>query len=187
MRPLQVPAWLHISYEEKKLIAYLAGSGTTVCSLYLLTMAGRSLSFSDQTSPCFSENSAYNLEISLVVILSIIYLVIGGAFFWGIWREKAKYLLPFLCFLVAATGFLGHAHIDWMLFEAGSGERQFGIFAFIFATREYGSGMVLTFASTIILLLYREMNSGKRMKKGSFEVQTLARMQPTRMHGAHVA
>ncbi|XP_041770814.1 uncharacterized protein LOC121592940 [Anopheles merus] len=164
MRPLQVPAWLHISYEEKKLIAYLAGSGTTACSLYLLTMAGRSLSFSDQTSPCFSENSAYNLEITLVVILSIIYLVIGGAFFWGIWQEKAKYLLPFLCFLVAATGFLGHAHIDWMLFEAGTGERQFGIFAFIFAT------LVLTFASTIILLLYREMNSDKRVKKGNFEV-----------------
>uniref|UniRef100_A0A182KH32 Uncharacterized protein n=1 Tax=Anopheles christyi TaxID=43041 RepID=A0A182KH32_9DIPT len=168
MRPMHVPAWLHISYEEKKLIAYLAGSGTTACSLYLLTMAGRSLSFSDQTSPCFSENSgeypAYNLEITLVVILSIIYLVIGGAFFWGIWQEKAKYLLPFLCFLVAATGFLGHAHIDWMLFEAGTGERQFGIFAFIFAT------LVLTFASTIILLLYREMNSGKRVKKGIFEV-----------------
>ncbi|XP_049293480.1 uncharacterized protein LOC125769085 isoform X2 [Anopheles funestus] len=141
MRPLQVPTWLHISYEEKKLIAYLAGSGTTVCSLYLLTMAGRSLSISDQSSPCFSENSAYNLEITLVVILSIIYLVI-----------------------VAATGFLGHAHIDWMLFEAGTGERQFGIFAFIFAT------LVLTFASTIILLLYREMNSGKRTKKGDFEV-----------------
>uniref|UniRef100_A0A182T0P4 Uncharacterized protein n=1 Tax=Anopheles maculatus TaxID=74869 RepID=A0A182T0P4_9DIPT len=164
MRPLQVPTWVHISYEEKKLIAYLAGSGTTACSLYLLTMAGRSLSFTYQSSPCFSEYSAYNLEITLVVILSIICLVIGAAFFWGIWREKAKYLLPFLCFLVAATGFLGHAHIDWMLFEAGTGERQFGIFAFIFAT------LVLTFASTIILLLYREMNTGKRSKKSNFEL-----------------
>uniref|UniRef100_A0A182J3X7 Uncharacterized protein n=1 Tax=Anopheles atroparvus TaxID=41427 RepID=A0A182J3X7_ANOAO len=164
MRFSLVPAWCYIPYEEKKLIAYLAGCGTTACSIYLLTMAARSLSFADQSSPCFFENSAYNLEITLVVILSIVYLVIGGAFFWGIWREQAKYLLPFLCFLVAATGFLGHAHIDWMLFEAGTGERQFGIFAFIWAT------LVLTFASTIILLLYREMNSGARTKKGNFEV-----------------
>ncbi|XP_052860904.1 uncharacterized protein LOC128267970 [Anopheles cruzii] len=161
---LVTPSWLRIPYEEKRLIACLAGFGTTVCSVYLLTTAGRSLGSNDETSPCFSGNSAYNLEVTLVVVLAVLYLVMSGAFFWGILREKAKYLLPFLCFLVAATGFLGHAHIDWMLFEAGTGERQLGIFAFIWTT------LVLTFTSTIILLLYREMNSGKHSKVKNFEV-----------------
>ncbi|XP_035785474.1 uncharacterized protein LOC118463175 [Anopheles albimanus] len=166
MRPKVVlPGWLRIRYEEKKLIAYLAGLGTSVCSVYLLCIAGSTLGLANSgANPCFSTSSAYNLEITLVVILSLVYLVISGAFFWGIWQEQAKYLLPFLCFLVAATGFLGHAHIDWMLFEAGAGERQLGIAAFIWTT------LVLTFASTIILLLYREMSSGKRSKKENFEV-----------------
>ncbi|XP_058122136.1 uncharacterized protein LOC131282156 [Anopheles ziemanni] len=164
MRCTLVPGWCYIPYEEKKLIAYLAGCGTTACSVYLLTMAARSLSFDNQSRPCCFQTSAFTLEITLVVIFSIVYLVIGGAFFWGIWREQAQCLLPFLCFLIAATGFLGHVHIDWMLYEAGIGERPFGIFAFVWAT------LVLTFASTIILLLYREMNSGVRSKKGDFEV-----------------
>lgn len=44
--------------------------------------------------------------------------------------------MPFFCLLVATVGFIGHAHIERMLFEVNEDERRFVIVAFVFTTGE---------------------------------------------------
>ncbi|XP_053688318.1 uncharacterized protein LOC128737667 [Sabethes cyaneus] len=147
-----IPKWFQISYEDKRILAYILGGLTLLfgTALYGLLASHKLGMFDDGSCPSFSY--VYNLELPLLAVVLIVYYIATFVFIWGIWKEKSKYILPFFCLLVATMGFIGHAHIERMLFEVDKDERRFVIMAFAFSTG------ILVFASAITLLLYREMN-----------------------------
>ncbi|XP_055628665.1 uncharacterized protein LOC129770072 [Toxorhynchites rutilus septentrionalis] len=146
---------LYIPYEDKRFLAYLVGGLTTVFGTVLFGLVATQ-KLDDES--CLSFSYVYSLELPLLTVILMVYYIATFAFFWGVWQEKSKYILPFFCLLVATVGFIGHAHVERMLFEVGEDERRFVIAAFIFTT-----GM-LVFASAITLLLYREMSSTRQDK-----------------------
>ncbi|XP_058833460.1 uncharacterized protein LOC131691237 [Topomyia yanbarensis] len=155
---LAIYKWVQIPYEDKRILAYLVGGLTTLFGtvLYGLFATHKFGMFDNGSCPSFSY--VYNLELPLLAVVLLVYYAATFTFIWGVWKEKSKYILPFFCLLVATMGFIGHAHVERMLFEVDEGERRFVIAAFAFTTG------VLVFASAITLLLYREMNCERRDK-----------------------
>ncbi|XP_055536835.1 uncharacterized protein LOC129725265 [Wyeomyia smithii] len=163
---LAVPSWLQIPYDDKRILAYLLGGLTILfgTALYGLLAWHKFGMFGDGSCPSFSY--IYNLELPLLAVVLLVYYTATFVFIWGVWKEKSKYILPFFCLLVATVGFIGHAHIERMLFEVDKTERRFVIVAFAFTTG------VLVFASSITLLLYREMNTNSD-RRGKVEYMEL--------------
>ncbi|XP_058462060.1 uncharacterized protein LOC131437034 [Malaya genurostris] len=156
--------WFSIPYEDKRLIAYLLGGltalfGTVLYGLFVTHNIGM---FDDGSCPRFSY--VYNLELPLLAVILLVFYAATFTFIWGVWKEKSKFILPFFCLLVATMGFIGHAHIERVLFEVNEGERRFVLAAFGFTTG------VLVFASAVTLLLYREMNCERRNKEEYVEL-----------------
>ncbi|XP_055610364.1 uncharacterized protein LOC129757236 [Uranotaenia lowii] len=154
----KLPRWLQISYQDKRIVSYMVAGlviayGTILYGLMGAQSFGKLL-LDDGNCPSISY--VYSLELPLLSILLVLYYSVTFAFIWGVWRENARYILPFFCLLVATIGFIGHAHVERMLFEVNEDERRFVIVAFIFNTG------VLIFASAITLLLYREMHRRHR-------------------------
>ncbi|XP_001862842.2 uncharacterized protein LOC6045476 [Culex quinquefasciatus] len=149
---LGTPKWMQIPYEDKRILSYLVGTLTTIFGtvLYALLVTQKLDDFDDGI--CASFSYVNNLEIPLLAVVLLVYYVVTGVFLWGVWKESPRLILPFFCLLVATLGFIGHAHIERMLFEVNQDERRLVIGAFVFTTG------VLIFASTITLLLYREMH-----------------------------
>lgn len=161
---LHLLQWLHISYEDKRILAYLIGGLATLFGtvIYGMVTAHKFGALAD--GDCLSLSYVYNLEFPLLTIMLLIYYATSCAFFWGIIKEQSQYILPFFCLLVATMGFIGHAHVERMLFEVSEDERRFIIAAFVFTTA------VLVFASAIIMMLYREMNNMMRYKVEQFNM-----------------
>ncbi|XP_065089945.1 uncharacterized protein LOC135711132 [Ochlerotatus camptorhynchus] len=151
--------WFHISYDDKRILSYLIGALATVFGTVIYAMVAAHKFGALGGEGCLSLSYVYNLELSLLTVMLLVYYAASCAFFWGIYKEQSQYILPFFCLLVATMGFIGHAHIERMLFEVNEDERRFVIMAFVFTTA------VLVFTSAITLLLYREMNNLRRNKE----------------------
>ncbi|XP_062550364.1 uncharacterized protein LOC134215127 isoform X2 [Armigeres subalbatus] len=157
---------MYISYEDKRILAYLIGGLATLFGTVIYGMVAAHKFGALADGGCLSlsygkyPGRLYNLEFPLLTVMLLIYYAATCAFFWGI--VKAQYILPFFCLLVATMGFIGHAHVERMLFEVSEDERRFIIVAFVFTTA------VLVFASAITMLLYREMNNLRRYKVEEF-------------------
>ncbi|EAT41809.1 AAEL006570-PA [Aedes aegypti] len=149
---------MHIPYEDKRILAYLIGGLATIFGTVIYAMVAAHKFGALGDAGCLSLSYVYNLEFPLLTVLLMVFYVTACAFFWGIVKERSQYILPFFCLLVATVGFIGHAHVERMLFEVSEDERRFIIVAFVFTTA------VLVFASAITLMLYREMNNLRRYK-----------------------